>query len=202
MKRIGRHLSYANATATLALVFAMTGGAVAASGGFSSGGTLRACANEEGAIRLLRAGKKCKKGQTAVTWSQTGPSGAPGAKGATGAAGATGATGVPGQKGLEGPKGLEGQKGTSGEPANVKWASVDDDGFLVAAHGAVASAEVGNHFAVAFNQDITNCAVTATQNGTDSPLEISAKRAGTEVDVAIREGTVFIATDFSVVADC
>ena len=66
----------------------------------------------------------------------------------------------------------------------------------------MASAESGNHFAVAFNQDITNCAIVATQNGTDSPLEIGAKPAGTEVDVTIREGATFIATDFSVVAYC
>jgi hypothetical protein len=36
--------------ATIAVLFAMSGGAIAATGGFSSGGTLRACANEEGAI--------------------------------------------------------------------------------------------------------------------------------------------------------
>ena len=63
MERIGRRISYANVAATLALVLAMSGGAVAATGGFSAGGTLRACANEEGAIRLLKAGKKCAKGQ-------------------------------------------------------------------------------------------------------------------------------------------
>ena len=44
MERITRHLSYANVAATLALVFAMSGGAIAATGGFSGGGKLQACA--------------------------------------------------------------------------------------------------------------------------------------------------------------
>jgi hypothetical protein len=105
MKRIWRHVSYANVAATLALVLAMSGGAIAATGGFSSGGTLRACANEEGAIRLLKPGKKCKKGQTAVAWNQTGPAGAPGAKGASGANGAAGAQGAQGGQGGQGPQG-------------------------------------------------------------------------------------------------
>src|SRR5665647_3638988 len=85
MERIRRHLSYANVAATLALVFGMSGGAIAATGGFSSGGTLRACANEEGGLKLLQAGKRCKRGQKTVSWSQTGPAGANGAAGATGA---------------------------------------------------------------------------------------------------------------------
>jgi hypothetical protein len=105
MERIRTHLGYANVAATLALVFAMSGGAIAATGGFSSGGTLRACANEEGAIRLLKGGQHCKKGQKAVSWSQTGPAGAPGAKGAPGASGAGGAAGAPGPKGESGANG-------------------------------------------------------------------------------------------------
>jgi hypothetical protein len=88
-----RHVSYANVAATLALVFAMSGGAIAATGGFSSGGKLQACVNGEGGLKLLKAGKHCKKGQKTVAWSMTGPAGAKGATGASGAAGATGAVG-------------------------------------------------------------------------------------------------------------
>jgi hypothetical protein len=54
----------------------MSGGAIAATGGFSSGGKLQACVNEEGGLKLLKAGKKCKKGQKTVAWDQTGPAGA------------------------------------------------------------------------------------------------------------------------------
>lgn len=105
MERMKRHLTYANVAATLALVLAMSGGAVAATGGFSSGGTLRACANEEGAIRLLKPGKHCGKGQKSVSWNQTGPAGARGSVGPAGAAGVAGPTGPGGAKGAEGPQG-------------------------------------------------------------------------------------------------
>ena len=88
-----------NTLGALALFMALGGTGYAATGGFSSGGALHACANGEGVIRLVKPGKKCKKGQTAVAWNQTGPKGAAGAKGATGAAGA------PGTNGLEGPRG-------------------------------------------------------------------------------------------------
>jgi hypothetical protein len=102
MERIRRHLSYANVAATLALVFAMTGGAIAATGGFTSGGKLQACVNEEGGLKLLKAGKHCKGGQKTVAWNQTGPAGA---KGAPGASGAVGVTGAQGGQGGQGPQG-------------------------------------------------------------------------------------------------
>src|SRR5664280_2034745 len=102
MERIKRHLSFANVAAGLALLFSMSGGAIAATGGFSSSGTLKACVNEEGAIRLLKPGKGCKKGQKAVSWNQVGPAGAKGVAGAPGTAGATGATGATGASGVQG----------------------------------------------------------------------------------------------------
>jgi hypothetical protein len=114
MERIRRHVSYANVAATLALVFAMSGVGYAASGGFTSGGKLQACVNEEGTLKLLKAGKHCAKGQKPVAWNQTGPPGANGAPGVTGIAGpvgATGAVGAVGAKGAEGAKGSEGSKG-------------------------------------------------------------------------------------------
>jgi hypothetical protein len=99
MDRIRRHLSYANVVATLALVFAMSGGAIAASGGFSSSGKLRACVNGEGGLRLLKSGKHCARGQKTVAWNQQGPTGAPGTKGTGGASGAAGAQGAQGPSG-------------------------------------------------------------------------------------------------------
>lgn len=68
MERIRRHLSYANVAATLALVFAIGGTGYAATGGFTSGGKLQACAAGDGTLKLLKPGKKCKKGQKAVAW--------------------------------------------------------------------------------------------------------------------------------------
>jgi hypothetical protein len=72
---------------------ALGGVGYAASGGFTSNGKLQACVNEEGGIKLLKAGKHCKRGQKTVAWNQTGPEGSAGAKGAPGASGANGAKG-------------------------------------------------------------------------------------------------------------
>lgn len=106
MGRIRRHLSYADVAATLALLLAMSGGAVAATGGFTASSSIKACAGNEGVLKLQT---KCKKGQKAVTWNQTGPAGATGATGATGPTGATGAQGAAGAKGTEGQKGEAGE---------------------------------------------------------------------------------------------
>jgi len=100
-----KHLTYANVLATLALVFAMTGGAIAATGGFSSGGTLRACVNEEGGLKLVKAGKRCGAGRKAVAWNVTGPAGPKGTAGAVGAAGAAGPQGAAGKNGVNGAPG-------------------------------------------------------------------------------------------------
>jgi hypothetical protein len=118
MKGIRRHLSYANVTATLALVLAMSGGAIAASGGFSSGGKLQACVNGEGVLRLLKPGKHCARGQQAVSWNQQGPAGVSGANGAAGAPGAQGATGATGQSGTVGVNGAPGASATTALTAN------------------------------------------------------------------------------------
>jgi hypothetical protein len=127
MKRIRTHLSYANAAATLAVLFAMSGGAIAATGGFSSGGTLRACVNEEGGLKLLKAGGHCRRGLKSVAWNVTGPAGRAGANGAAGAAGAAGAQGKEGATGKEGKAGPEGQPGTA-----RAYADVSSTGALVA----------------------------------------------------------------------
>ena len=156
MERIRRHVSYANVAATLALVFATSGVGYAATGGFSSGGTLRACANEEGAIRLLKPGKKCKKGQKAVAWNMTGPAGP---KGASGVPGTTGAAGTPGAKGADGAK------GETGEGSPTAWARVNEAGNLVAGHGVEHALKEGvGDYRLTFNRDVSNCGAVATQN--------------------------------------
>jgi hypothetical protein len=121
MERIRGHLSYANVAATLALVFAMSGGAIAATGGFSSGGTLKACVNREGRLKLLKSGEHCKRGTKTVSWNQVGPAGAPGAPGAAGPAG---------QKGADGIKGVQGPEGESGF-TNVVVRTTTPNGLLI-----------------------------------------------------------------------
>jgi hypothetical protein len=198
MEGIGRHVSYANVAATLALVFAMSGGAIAASGGFSSGGQLQACVNEEGVLKLLKGGKKCKKGQKAVSWNQTGPAGTPGAKGVVGAPGATGATGADGATGAEGPK------GGNGESANVKWASIGEEAQIKAGKGVVGAALANTpikHYAIAFDQDMTNCAVVADPM-TSAEATGAVILAGTEVFVYLKTNEGTFEAPFSIIAYC
>ena len=91
-----RRLTYANVTATLALVFAMSGGAIAATGGFTAASrSIKACVGSNGVLKVL-TGKKCKRGQKAVSWNQQGATGARGATGATGSSGTAGLNGNPG----------------------------------------------------------------------------------------------------------
>ena len=79
-----RHLTYANVVATLALVFAMSGGALAAR------------------HYLITSTKQIKP---SVLKELRGRTGARGATGATGLTGAAGPTGPPGGTGKEGPSG-------------------------------------------------------------------------------------------------
>jgi hypothetical protein len=87
MRRISTHLSYANVTATLALALAMTGGAIAATGGFTSGGRLQACVGNGGTLKLIKGSQKCHRGQQRVVWNQTGPQGPAGPSGLAGQSG-------------------------------------------------------------------------------------------------------------------
>ncbi len=99
---IRRHLSYANVVATMALVFAMGGSAVAAkhylivSTSQISPGVLKKLAGKPGT---------------------TGPAGQQGVAGAAGTPGSPGKEGLPGEpgpRGKEGPRGEEGKEGPAG----------------------------------------------------------------------------------------
>jgi hypothetical protein len=140
-----------NAVGVLALFVALCGVSYAATGGFAGGGTLKACVNEEGAIRLLKSGKHCKRGQKAVSWNQAGPAGPQGATGATGAAGATGPIGL---------------TGASGQPPNIMWAQIDEDGVIEAGHGVTGVHDTGKSpYKVTFERPVDHCALVVTQNG-------------------------------------
>jgi hypothetical protein len=100
MKRLTKHLNPSTAIAVIALVFAATGGAFAATSGTSHGpsskGTLIA--------RTSKAKSKAKAG----------PRGPAGAKGATGPAGPSGPAGPGGAAGPAGPVGPAGGPGIAG----------------------------------------------------------------------------------------
>jgi hypothetical protein len=104
---IRRRMTYANIAATLALVFAMSGGAYAAS---------RVLITSTGQIKPSVL--KQLKGKAGTNGAQglTGPAGPAGATGAAGPAGATGAIGPAGATGATGATGKEGPKGKEGSP--------------------------------------------------------------------------------------
>ena len=76
-------------------------------------GTISACYDDKGNLRVVDAGTACKSGETALQWSQAGPAGAPGADGAEGADGA------PGLQGPQGPQGEQGPAGPAGSGRTV-----------------------------------------------------------------------------------
>ena len=118
-----RHLTYANIAATLAVVFAMSGGAYALSGG-SAGGR-----QPEGSASIFsaHAAKKVKKRSKSTTGARgpAGPAGPQGAAGAQGAAGPPGEKGPAGERGATGAAGKEGAAGAQGPagPQGVQGAA-------------------------------------------------------------------------------
>ena len=97
--RIRAGLTYANVMATIAVFVALGGGAIAATGLIGADGKIRGCVSKKGQLTVLKGGQKCKRGQTAISWNQTGPAGQPGSAGATGPKGETGEKGDKGDTG-------------------------------------------------------------------------------------------------------
>jgi hypothetical protein len=110
MRRISRHLSYANVVATLALVFAMGGGAYAALAPVHDGVIHTCYRSSNGSLRVVRAGARCGRRERALAFNQRGPVGA---RGSVGPTGATGKTGAAGRTGATGKTGSRGQSVTS-----------------------------------------------------------------------------------------
>jgi hypothetical protein len=135
-----KRLSYANVTATLALVFAMSGGAMAA--------------NHYLINSTKQINPKVLKKLTGKT----------GATGATGAIGPQGATGKEGPTGKEGSPGKEGKEGEAGEAApHVMWADIEADGTIDAQSGGI-TLEKGTEgeYYVHFPISVVGHAVSAT----------------------------------------
>ncbi|HVR06115.1 MAG TPA: hypothetical protein VMS02_08730, partial [Solirubrobacteraceae bacterium] len=103
-------MSYANLAATLAVVFAMSGGAYALSGG--GGHQPAASANAFSAHAAKKVKKRSKS--TAGARGPAGPAGPAGASGAQGAQGPAGEKGPVGEKGAAGGAGKEGAQGPQG----------------------------------------------------------------------------------------
>lgn len=91
--RFRPQLNHATVVAYLALFVALGGGAIAATSLVGKDGQIHGCVSKKGKLTVLKPGKKCRSGQTAIAWSQKGPRGLTGPKGAKGAKGDKGDTG-------------------------------------------------------------------------------------------------------------
>ena len=103
--------------ALLAVAAVASFAAVQATGTAKVGKRIHACASKRtGVLRVVRAGKSCHRGESALSWATGGAQGAPGRRGP---AGARGPTGVAGPRGETGPTGLTGARGERG-PAGIQ----------------------------------------------------------------------------------
>jgi hypothetical protein len=112
-----RHLSYANVTATMALLLAMSGSALAASKEFTAETKSKEFSYVITSINQISPQVQAELRATGKA-GHVGPAGAPGAPGSSGSqgpAGPSGAEGAPGIKGAPGNEGKPGEKGPSGE---------------------------------------------------------------------------------------
>jgi hypothetical protein len=107
--RIRKRLTYANVAMTLALVFAMTGGAYAANKYLIT--STKQISPKVLASLKGKNGKNGTNGTPGATGPQ-GPTGPTGKDGAPGSEGKEGATGKEGPAGKEGPEGTEGKEGS------------------------------------------------------------------------------------------
>ncbi len=124
--RLTRHVSYANVAATLALVLAMSGGALAANHYLIT-------STSQISPRVL----KKLKGNVGAKGSP----GQAGANGSQGQAGANGATGAQGPKGTDGPKGANGTAGLSAL-STLPSGSTESGAYGIGAPGGAAEEEL------------------------------------------------------------
>lgn len=63
------------------------------------------------------------------------------------------------------PQGPKGDKGDKGDPATSLWASINSNGSVRVARGVTSASQITTGaYTVVFNQNVSNCAVIATQN--------------------------------------
>jgi hypothetical protein len=150
-QRVRKHLTPSTAIAFLALVFALTGGAFAASSHGGGAGVKASAAVAPAAIAVeAKARVKAKAGPRGPAGPR-GATGAAGPAGAQGAAGAQGPAGARGEAGSQGPEGKQGEPGVKGEqgaPGTIGFTETLPSGkTLKGAWALIGTAAAGNqHF--------------------------------------------------------
>jgi hypothetical protein len=121
-----------------------------------SSGVIHGCyKTQNGQLRVIDSGA-CGPSETALDWSQTGPTGAQGPTGPQGPTGSPGPTGQQGPTGQAGPRGLQGPPG----PGILAWAHVSADGTVLGSSGNVSIVRAGPGFyCVAVTGDTAHAAM-------------------------------------------
>jgi hypothetical protein len=107
--------------ALLTALFVLNGSAGAEpAAGYAGTSTVQACAvkagKHRGSMRLVPAGKRCKRGEKVIVWGVLGPPGPQGAGGSSGSPGERGSQGSTGSAGDSGSAGAQGDPGPAGAP--------------------------------------------------------------------------------------
>jgi hypothetical protein len=164
---IRRHTTYANVAATLALVFAMSGGALAAKHYLIN-------STKQLSPKVLKALK--------------------GHKGTTGPTGPQGSLGPQGPKGESGPQGPKGDPGTAG--SILRWAAVNADGTVVASSGLSSTTNARQSsglYLLDFNRNIRGVCAPVASIGTNDATVASSGEIATNY-VAAPESTLRVRT--------
>lgn len=200
---IRSRLTYANVTATLALFVALGGSAYATASLVGGDGVIHACAAANGSLTLIKPGKRCPKGKSAVVWNQKGVSGSAGSQGASGAKGEQGLRGERGPAGavsINTTVGLEGVQLLLTTVGGVSiWYTCESTKVLLligspssgvsvsgnrASNGVLESVQQQNTaYFGAQGSSTANMDVIATVNGTWSRLDLGASRGVTGCNI-------------------
>jgi hypothetical protein len=174
---ISRRATYANIVATLALVFAMSGGALAASR-YLITSTKQI---KPSVLASLKGAKGAAGAQgSAGAAGPQGPGGAAGAKGETGAAGKEGAQGVQGPAGPTGAKGAAGAEGSPWTAGGTLPSGKTETGSW----SAYSYAPAGNLVAVPISFPIPLAAPSAhVVHLNRAETEASVGKGGCELDI-------------------
>jgi hypothetical protein len=196
-----RRLSYANVVSTMALVFAMSGGAMAAN------------------HYLVTSTKQVSPKVLKALRGKTGKTGSGGLQGATGPQGPPGPAGKGGSDGSQGVEGKAGADGKPGADATRLWAVIanpTEGPSVTRGSGVLGTSRAGTGVTVVkFAQDVSQCSFQATVGSPHggiyaSPIELQVTTAFYEgglphdqVEVITRRAEALTnSIDFSVAAFC
>jgi hypothetical protein len=169
--RIRRRITYANVAMTLALVFAMSGGAYAAS------------------KYLITSTKQISPKVLKALKGKTGTNGTNGINGMNGAAGAQGPQGAKGDTGGAGSPGAKGDTGGAGSPGTPGKSVVSAE--FSGAHAGCSEERGGSEFEVA-SSGVKHYACNGSPWTAGGTLPIGQSETGTWADIGDKEeGKVF-----------